>query len=62
MWEYAGQTFKTTVKTDAGKKPVWNEVFKLTIAKKDLGHNDVIHFSVMDKENVTKDKLIADAD
>lgn len=35
-WTYEGHVYKTTVKDNAGKKPVWNEVFNLSVAKKDI--------------------------
>lgn len=61
MWEYEGNQYKTTTKDNAGKKPVWNETFNMTVSKKDVGCGQNIQFSVMDKEGLGKDKLIADA-
>jgi Ca2+-dependent lipid-binding protein len=49
-----GQNFKTNVKSEAGKYPVWNQNFTINITSM----NEEISFEVMDRDTFSKDDLI----
>lgn len=57
-WTYAGKTWQTTVKDNAGKTPEWNEAFRLPVV--DCETSKPILISAYDKENIGNDKLIGE--
>lgn len=59
-WQYAGKEWKTTVKSNAGKTPNWNEAFRLPI----VDQNDTTHikFVCWDKETLGKDREIGEGE
>jgi Ca2+-dependent lipid-binding protein len=64
---FRGHEVKTTVKDNAGKKPVWNEkftfniqaiteTFKIDVLEEDLAGNDEVGFLQLPFSRICKDK------
>ena len=55
--EFFGRKFQTQVHKSGGKKPVWDETFKIPILQKEesLKSQDFINLVVWDKEKVNDD-------
>lgn len=58
-FDWAGRTWQTEVHTDAGKSPVWNQLFKLPVL--DLNCKETVKFVLKDKELLGDDDMIGEA-
>jgi len=57
-WKHGEKTYKTTVQNNAGKKPIWGEIFKLPIIDRTI--NTQLSFQIFDEETF-KDDVIGEA-
>ncbi len=52
---YKGKKYKTNTAKDAGKEPVWNQVFKIAIHPSDK--DEILTFDCLDSDMITDDKI-----